>query len=158
MTAQFQYDTHLSDTPNPVSTKIALRQDLPHYDSGAKEKQKAKDIKKASRILRELTHDALKLFPLLPAPSAWLIRCLLSTHYCSPLQANWREAIMLTLLHIKQTSNPTLPNNACFFELDNKTPLFPNSEHFSLANTHLYASTMLRYLKAKALLDEQAAR
>jgi len=106
------------------------------------------ELKKASRILKALSHDAIAQYPNLPMPSAWLIRCLVQTHYCGTLNSDWRQAMMWTLTYIKQCSCQSDRFLNSFVELDGITPLFPN-DNFTLSDTHLYAKTLLHYLNAQ---------
>lgn len=110
------------------------------------------ELKKAVRILKDLSRDALRRYPHLPLPSSWFIRSLALTHYCTAPDGDWRQAMIWTLTYIKQCSCPSNRFADSFVQPDGTTPLFPNSDQFTLADTHLYAKTLLCYLNAQAAM------
>jgi len=105
-------------------------------------------LKKATKIIRDLARDVQKdPSTATVIPSTWLIRCLVKSHFCDIPNANWRLSAYWTLQYIAQCSSLHNPMHTTFVELDGVTPLYPNSEAFTIAHTYRFAITLLRYLE-----------
>lgn len=105
-----------------------------------------REEKKITRVVRNLARDLANKSPETPQPSAWLIRCLIKSNSCGPLGVNWRAAVNWTLTRIAYNSDPDHGRQSQFVELDGTTPLFPNSEGFTIRDTHAFANSLLSYL------------
>lgn len=107
------------------------------------------DVKKVSRLLNRIAQDIKQHTPDAPVPSAWLINCLVNTHLCGvhALDTSWQTTLEWTLRHILQDAQKARPHPRTFVEYDGYTPLFPNKEGFTLANTHDFVRLCLAQLR-----------
>lgn len=111
--------------------------------------QYSHELKKATRILRDLAKDLSRKQTQTLTPSTWLLKCLIHSHFCTQPNTNWQITMSWTLTNIAQCA--TLQNHMedSFVELDGVTSLFPNSEGFSLEDTRVFATTLLTYLASQ---------
>lgn len=102
--------------------------------------------KKATRILRNLTNDAVSRNSDIPAPSTWILRALVSSHLCGDIETDWQESIYMTLAFIAQCASNTSELKFTFLQPDKSTPLFPNSEGFCIEDMYSFAVSLIEYL------------
>lgn len=130
---------HAASTGSSLLAAHALEERSPNYH----------DVKKMSRLLHRIAQDIKQSSPTTPVPSAWLINCLVNTHLCGvhAIETSWQTTLEWTLMHILQDAQKTKPHPRTFVEYDGYTPLFPNKEGFTLANTHDFIRLSLAHLR-----------
>ncbi|WP_086933539.1 hypothetical protein [Agarilytica rhodophyticola] len=106
-----------------------------------------RELKKASRIFFHLSKDIRRQQTHIKIPSSWLLKCLIHSHFCIQPNNDWRTIVSWTLCHIIQCATKHNHMETSFVELDGITPLFPNSENFSLEDTKVFATALLVFLK-----------
>lgn len=115
-------------------------------------------LRRVTKIIRHLRDDLARIHPNEPMPTTWMIKCLLASipkpefnnldiNQLSVSDDQWEKSLLDILNNLaERTSSPAHIRNS-FFELDGKTPLFPNQELFGPHHANRFATLALDYLK-----------
>lgn len=127
---------------------IARRYSTPSHYHSTTEFASQRQQKQLARIIRHLKYDLARLYPDEAMPSSWMISCLVASCYEEPIdERNWEEAVIQLLRNIVRNTQTPANITDTFFELDGRTPLFPNPELFGPQHAQRFSCLAESHLK-----------
>jgi len=114
-------------------------------------------LKRVTKILRHLRDDLARLHPSETMPSTWMIKCLLAStpkmefnkqevNQLTIGDEQWDKSLLDIIRNLETRTQLKENRQQTFFELDGKTPLFPNEDVFTLDQANRFFCLALEYL------------
>ncbi len=125
---------------------IIVNQQPQTYHAGRQNKPQ-EQTRYITRLIYDIAYDIKRRNKSFKLPSTWLLKNLVTTHYCEHIDYNWRSTVASTLKHIANRADPTCnPVRRSFTDLESGLPLFPNNENFTIKDTLNFCKAINRYL------------